>query len=140
MTTYQRIVLASRPTGEVQPDNFRLETVEIPAITDGQLLVRNQFLSLDPYMRGRMSTNKSYAAPQALGETMIGGTVGVVLESKHPKFAVGDTVVGTLGWTEGPGSAKALADIIAGVAPEVDYAFLNAPARKIGNTNIPRAA
>src|SRR5450830_887776 len=100
MTTYQRIVLASRPTAEVQADNFRLETAEIPAITEGQLLVRNQYLSLDPYMRGRMSANKSYAAPQALDETMIGGTVGVVLESKHPKFAVGDTVVGTLGWTE----------------------------------------
>ena len=100
MTTYQRIVLASRPAAEVQPDNFRLETKDIPAIHDGQLLVRNQYLSLDPYMRGRMSTNKSYAAPQALDETMIGGTVGVVLESKHPKFGVGDTVVGTLGWTE----------------------------------------
>ncbi|MBH1981784.1 MAG: NADP-dependent oxidoreductase [Burkholderiales bacterium] len=100
MTTYQRIVLASRPTAEVQPDNFRLETKDIPAITEGQLLVRNQYLSLDPYMRGRMSANKSYAAPQALDDTMIGGTVGVVLESKHPKFAVGDTVVGTLGWTE----------------------------------------
>ena len=100
MTTYQRIVLASRPAAEVQPDNFRLETKDIPAIHDGQLLVRNQYLSLDPYMRGRMSTNKSYAAPQALDETMIGGTVGVVLESKHPKFAAGDTVVGTLGWTE----------------------------------------
>ncbi|MDH6157930.1 MULTISPECIES: NADP-dependent oxidoreductase [unclassified Janthinobacterium] len=100
MTTYQRIVLASRPTAEVQPDNFRLETADIPAITDGQLLVRNQFLSLDPYMRGRMSEGKSYAAPQALNETMIGGTVGVVLESQHPTFAVGDTVVGTLGWAE----------------------------------------
>src|SRR5450830_115343 len=100
MTTYQRIVLASRPTAEVQADNFRLETAEIPAITDGQLLVRNQYLSLDPYMRGRMSANKSYAAPQALDDTMVGGTVGEVIASKHPKFAVGDTVVGTLGWTE----------------------------------------
>lgn len=100
MPTTQRIVLASRPKGEVQPDNFRLETVEIPAIKDGELLVRNQYLSLDPYMRGRMSESKSYAASQAIDETMIGGTVGVVIESKHPKFAVGDTVVGTLGWAE----------------------------------------
>lgn len=100
MPTFQRIVLASRPSGEVQPDNFRLETVELPAIKDGELLVRNQYLSLDPYMRGRMSESKSYAASQAIGETMIGGTVGEVIESKHPKFAVGDTVVGTLGWSE----------------------------------------
>ena len=100
MTTYQRIVLASRPKAEVQPDNFRLETVEIPAIKDGELLVRNHYLSLDPYMRGRMSESKSYAASQALDETMIGGTVGEVIESKHPKFAAGDTVVGTLGWSE----------------------------------------
>lgn len=100
MTTYQRIVLASRPKAEVQPDNFRLETVEIPAIQDGELLVRNHYLSLDPYMRGRMSESKSYAASQALDETMIGGTVGEVIESKHAKFAVGDTVVGTLGWAE----------------------------------------
>ena len=100
MTTYQRIVLAARPKGEVQPDNFRLETVEIPAIQEGELLVRNHYLSLDPYMRGRMSESKSYAASQALDETMIGGTVGEVIESKHAKFAVGDTGVGTLGWTE----------------------------------------
>ena len=62
MTTYQRIVLAARPasTEEVNPAHFRLETKEIPAITDGQLLVRNQYLSLDPYMRGRMSESKSY--------------------------------------------------------------------------------
>lgn len=100
MSTFQRIVLASRPKTEVQPDNFRLETVDMPAIKDGELLVRNQYLSLDPYMRGRMSESKSYAASQAIDDTMIGGTVGEVVESKNPKFAVGDTVVGTLGWSE----------------------------------------
>lgn len=100
MTTFQRIVLASRPKAEVQPDNFRLETVEMPAIQEGELLVRNHYLSLDPYMRGRMSESKSYAASQAIDETMIGGTIGEVIASKHAKFAVGDTVVGTLGWTE----------------------------------------
>lgn len=100
MTTFQRIVLASRPTAEVQTDNFRLETVDIPAIQQGELLVRNHYLSLDPYMRGRMSEGKSYAASQAIDETMIGGTIGEVIESKHAKFAVGDTVVGTLGWSE----------------------------------------
>jgi len=100
MTTFQRMVLASRPQAEVTPDNFRLETVEVPQLADGQVLVRNRFLSLDPYMRGRMSEAKSYAAPQPLNETMIGGTVGEVVESKHPKFAKGDFVVGMGGWTE----------------------------------------
>ena len=72
----------------------------MPAIADGQLLVRNHFLSLDPYMRMRMEDVKSYAAPQALDEVMIGGTAGEVIESKHPKFKVGDKVVGMLGWSE----------------------------------------
>jgi NADPH-dependent curcumin reductase CurA len=100
MATYQRIVLASRPRGAVLPENFRLEQAETPALGAGQVLVRNHFLSLDPYMRGRMSEAKSYAAPQALDETMIGGTAGVVLESNDPRFAVGDSVVGSLGWAE----------------------------------------
>jgi NADPH-dependent curcumin reductase CurA len=100
MTTYQRIVLASRPQGEVSADNFRLESLPLPAIADGEVMVRNHYLSLDPYMRMRMVDAKSYAAPQPLDETMIGGTVGEVVESKHPKFKVGDKVVGMLGWTE----------------------------------------
>ncbi len=98
--TYQRIVLASRPQGAVTPDNFRLETVDIPELQDGQVLVRNHFLSLDPYMRGRMNDSKSYAQPQPLDEVMIGGTVGVVEASKNPSFAVGDNVVGMFGWQE----------------------------------------
>lgn len=98
--TYQRIVLAARPRGEVQPDNFRLETLPMPVIGDGQVLVRNHYLSLDPYMRGRMSDAKSYAAPQLLDETMIGGTVGEVIASHNPKFAAGDFVVGMFGWSE----------------------------------------
>ena len=101
MSTYQQIVLASRPKGSaVTPDNFRLERKTVPAISEGQLLVRNHFLSLDPYMRMRMEDVKSYAAPQALDEAMIGGTAGEVIESKHPKFKVGDKVVGMLGWSE----------------------------------------
>ncbi len=99
MTTYQRIVLASRPQGNISADNFRLETVPVPAIADGQVLVRNHYLSLDPYMRMRMEDRKSYAEPQAIDETMVGGTVGVVVESKHPKFNAGDKVVGMLGWS-----------------------------------------
>ncbi|CAJ0729010.1 MULTISPECIES: NADP-dependent oxidoreductase [Ralstonia] len=98
--TYQRIVLASRPQGAVTPDNFRLETVELPELQEGQVLVRNHFLSLDPYMRGRMNDSKSYAQPQPLDEVMIGGTVGVVEASKNPSFAVGDAVVGMFGWQE----------------------------------------
>ncbi|MBA9845093.1 MAG: NADP-dependent oxidoreductase [Ralstonia sp.] len=98
--TYQRIVLASRPQGAVTPDNFRLETVELPELQDGQVLVRNHFLSLDPYMRGRMNDSKSYAQPQPLDEVMIGGTVGVVEASRNPSFAVGDAVVGMFGWQE----------------------------------------
>lgn len=101
MSTYQQIVLASRPKGAaVTPDNFRLERKPMPVIADGQLLVRNHFLSLDPYMRMRMEDVKSYAAPQALDEVMIGGTAGEVIESKHPKFKVGDNVVGMFGWSE----------------------------------------
>ena len=98
--TYRRIVLASRPEGAVAPDNFRLETQAIPKPKDGEVLVRNQFLSLDPYMRGRMNDAKSYATPQPIGETMIGATVGVVIESRNPKFKPGDTVVGMYGWSE----------------------------------------
>ena len=100
MSTYQQIVLASRPVSGVTPDNFRLETKPLPVITDGQLLVRNHYLSLDPYMRMRMADVKSYAAPQALDEVMIGGTAGEVIESRHPKFKVGDKVVGMFGWSE----------------------------------------
>ncbi|MFC0134821.1 NADP-dependent oxidoreductase [Massilia eurypsychrophila] len=100
MSTYRRIVLASRPSAEPSPDNFRLETVDTPELQEGEILVRNEYLSLDPYMRGRMSEEKSYAAPQPLDQTMIGGTAGEVIASKNAKFAVGDKVVGALGWAE----------------------------------------
>ncbi|MFZ6707866.1 NADP-dependent oxidoreductase [Undibacterium sp. TC9W] len=98
--SYQRIVLASRPKGQVVPDNFRLESLPVPELKDGELLVRNHYMSLDPYMRGRMEDAKSYAAPQVIGETMIGGTVGEVVASKNAKFNVGDKVIGMLGWSE----------------------------------------
>ncbi|MES2538802.1 MAG: NADP-dependent oxidoreductase [Pseudomonadota bacterium] len=100
MTTYRQIVLASRPQGQVDPANFRLEDVPVPALKDGEVLVRNHYLSLDPYMRMRLDDVKSYAAPQALDAVMVGGTAGEIVESKNPLFAVGDMVVGALGWAE----------------------------------------
>jgi NADPH-dependent curcumin reductase CurA len=98
--TYQRIVLASRPQGRVSVDNFRLERVPVPVPGEGEVLVRNHYLSIDPYMRGRMEETRSYADPQRLDETMVGGTVGLVTESRHPDFEAGDAVLGMLGWQE----------------------------------------
>jgi len=96
----QRIVLASRPQGQATVDNFRLESVPIPAVSEGLVLVRHHFLSLDPYMRMRMEDAPSYAAPQALGAVMIGGTVGEVVESRHAGYQKGDKVVCGGGWQE----------------------------------------
>ena len=96
----QRIVLAARPTGEAGPEHFRLETVDTPAVPEGHVRVRVHYLSLDPYMRMRMNGDKSYAAPVEVGDVMVGGTVGEVLESRHEKFAVGDQVVCGGGWQE----------------------------------------
>ncbi|MBV7454581.1 NADP-dependent oxidoreductase [Acidovorax sp. sif1233] len=100
MPRNQQIVLDNRPQGEAVASNFKLVAVDTPALQDGQVLVRHHYLSLDPYMRGRMNESKSYAASQGLGEVMIGGTVGEVAESRHPKYAVGDKVVGMGGWQE----------------------------------------
>src|SRR5919109_599021 len=101
MTTINhQILLASRPEGEPTAANFRLVETPVPALADGQVLVRNHFLSLDPYMRGRMNDSKSYAAPQPLDAVMIGGTVGEVVESRHPGFKPGDKVVGMGGWQQ----------------------------------------
>ena len=98
MPQNQQILLDNRPQGEATVTNFRLVTTETAPLQEGQVLVRHHYLSLDPYMRGRMNDGKSYAQPQPLGEVMIGGTVGVVEESRHPKFKVGDSVVGMGGW------------------------------------------
>ena len=100
MPRNQQIVLDNRPQAEAVASNFKLVATDTSALNDGEVLVRHHFLSLDPYMRGRMNESKSYAASQGLGEVMIGGTVGEVAESKHPKFAVGDKVVGMGGWQE----------------------------------------
>jgi NADPH-dependent curcumin reductase CurA len=98
--TNRRFVLASRPAGEPARDNFKLVETPIAPLADGQVLVRHAYLSLDPYMRGRMDDRKSYAPPQPLNEVMIGGTVGEVVESRHPSFKPGDQVVGMGGWQE----------------------------------------
>ena len=94
----QRIVLASRPEGWVTESNFRLETAPVPRPQAGEILVKNLWLSLDPYMRGRMSEQKSYVKGVDIGETMVGQTAGEVLESKSDKFRKGDFVLTQLGW------------------------------------------
>lgn len=96
----KQILLARRPHGAVVEDDFRIVETEIQPVRDGQLLTRVHYLSLDPYMRGRMDETKSYAAPQPLGEVMIGGTVAEVLESRNAQFKPGDFVVGMAGWQE----------------------------------------
>src|SRR4051812_23125513 len=100
MPQNKQILLDNRPQGEASASNFRLVTSETPPLQDGQVLVRHHYLSLDPYMRGRMNDAKSYAAPQPLGEVMQGGIVGEVVESRSPKYQAGDKVVGMGGWQE----------------------------------------
>ncbi|MBN9086022.1 MAG: NADP-dependent oxidoreductase [Reyranella sp.] len=98
MTDAIQIVLAKRPEGDVTADCFREETVALPALTDGQLLIRSRFLSLDPYMRPRMTEMRSYTPPFALGQPLTGGSVGEVVDSRNPKFVKGDLVIGMLNW------------------------------------------
>jgi NADPH-dependent curcumin reductase len=92
--------LVSRPTGEPTLDNFKLVEAPVPEITAGQVLIRHRYLSLDPYMRGRMREGKSYAAPQPLNAVMIGGTAGEVIASRSDRFAVGDQVLSSGGWQQ----------------------------------------
>lgn len=94
----QRIVLASRPTGAPTPENFRLEREALPDLQEGQVLLRTLYLSLDPYMRGRMSDAPSYAEPVEIDAVMEGGAVSIVEQSRNPHFKVGDRVVGQTGW------------------------------------------
>ena len=96
--TNKRVVLASRPVGPVSESNFRVEEAPAAKPADGEVLVRNLWLSLDPYMRGRMSDAKSYVKGVDIGDVMVGQTVGEVVESRHPKLNVGDTVLTQLGW------------------------------------------
>ena len=104
--TLERIVLASRPVGEPTLDNFRLEKHPISQPGSGQMLLRTLWLSLDPYMRGRMSDAPSYAKPVGIDEVMEGGTVSEVVTSNVHRFAKGDIVVGRTGW-----QSHALSDV-----------------------------
>jgi NADPH-dependent curcumin reductase len=94
----RRVLLASRPSGWVSEANFRIEEGPVPQPAEGEVLVKNLWLSLDPYMRGRMSDARSYVKAVELGEVMVGQTVGEVLESKHPVLKAGDKVLTQLGW------------------------------------------
>jgi NADPH-dependent curcumin reductase len=93
-----QVLLDHRPTDKVSPANFRIVETPVPTPGPGEVLVRHTFLSLDPYMRGRLSDAKSYAKPQELGAVMGGGTVGIVETSNNPRFKTGDAVVGMGGW------------------------------------------
>ncbi len=98
--TSREIRLHRRPVGLPSVEDFTLETVTLPALSDGEVLVKNLYMSVDPYMRGRMIDRKSYTPPFALGEVLQGGAVGEVIESKHAQYQVGDTVLHGLGWRE----------------------------------------
>jgi NADPH-dependent curcumin reductase CurA len=102
-----QIHLVSRPTGWPTPEDFRTVEVELPDLAEGEVRVQNEFLSVDPYMRGRMNAGRSYTPPYALGEVMTGGAVGTVVASRSPGLAEGTLVVHALGWrdvAQGPAS------------------------------------
>lgn len=96
----KQVLLAARPTGAVDASHFRIVETDIPKARDGEFVIRAHYLSLDPYMRGRMDDAKSYAAKAELWQVMVGGTVGEVTESRHEKFAVGDFVAAPIGWQQ----------------------------------------
>jgi NADPH-dependent curcumin reductase len=114
----RRIVLAARPKGEPQETDFRLEDAEIPSPGDGEVLLRTLYLSLDPYMRGRMNAARSYAAPVEIGDVMEGGTVSEVIESQVADVHPGDIVLSHCGWQEyAVAQAKGLRKLDTGAAP-----------------------
>src|SRR5438046_9754786 len=96
-----RVLLADRPVNRpVRESDFKIETATLAEPKDGEVLLRTLWLSLDPYMRGRMSAARSYAKPVEVGEPMVGGTVNEVVASKHPDFKPGDVVLGYAGWQD----------------------------------------
>ncbi len=94
----RQVVLKARPRGAPKPGDFEVVETPMPSPGDGQVLCRTIYLSLDPYMRGRMNEARSYAPSVDLGQPMVGGTVSEVIESRHPRFAPGDIVAGYDGW------------------------------------------
>src|SRR5207342_1157025 len=118
MSQGKRIVLAARPVGEPKPSDFRLEECPVPTPGAGEVLLRTIWLSLDPYMRGRMSDGPSYAQPVPVGGVMEGGTVSEVIASNNPGFAKGDIVLSRAGWqTHAISDGKTLAKIDPKIAP-----------------------
>jgi NADPH-dependent curcumin reductase len=115
--TCRRVVLARRPPGEPAEADFRIEEIPVPQPGPSQALVRVIYLSLDPYMRGRMRDMASYAAPVGIGEVMTGGTVGEVVKSNHPQLKVGDIVEDRLGWQEYAVGGATLRKIDPSLAP-----------------------
>lgn len=114
----KQITLAARPVGLPEESDFKMVESPIPTPKDGEVLVRNLYLSVDPYMRGRMNDAKSYAEPVKLGEVMEAGAVGKVLESKNPQYRPGDIVVGSLGWQEyAVSNGRGLRRVDPGIAP-----------------------
>jgi len=96
----RKIVLKSRPVGMPTAANFEMSEVSVPSIQEGELLLKSKFVSVDPYMRGRMSDAKSYTAPFEIGQPIAGGVVAEVIESKHPDFKAGEDVIGMFPWQE----------------------------------------
>src|SRR6266513_5335087 len=118
MSQGKRVVLASRPVGEPKPSDFRIEEYAVPAPGAGEVLLRTIWLSLDPYMRGRMSEGPSYAQPVPIDGVMEGGTVSEVIASDNPGFAKGDIVLSRAGWqTHAISDGKGLAKIDAKLGP-----------------------
>ena len=114
----RRIVLAARPTGAPLPSDFREEKAELPVPAAGEVLLRTLYLSLDPYMRGRMNATKSYAKPVEIGEVMTGRTIAEVIESRDPAFQPGDKVLSTSGWQDyATSNGKRLKQLDANAAP-----------------------
>ena len=150
----RRIVLAERPAAYPEPKHFRLEEVPIPKPNEGEALVETVWLSLDPYMRGRMREGPSYAAAVQIGEVMTGGVVGRVVESRTPDLAVGDIVDGSLGWQEyavaRPGALRKVDPDLAPISTAVGvlgmpgmtayFGFLDVCEPEVGDTVVVSAA
>ncbi len=149
-----RVVLASRPSGYPEAEHFRIEEARIPQPREGEALIRVIWLSLDPYMRGRMREGPSYAAPVEIGGVMTGGVVGRVVESRTPELAVGDIVEGSLGWqryaVSRPGALRKVDPDLAPISTAIGvlgmpgmtayFGFLEVGEPEVGDTVVVSAA